>query len=76
MNRTNQRIHKSLVKGVYDISNAKAEHITTNKKKNQGTMVSQKENHYTLATKLKGIEYCCITDKKFKIAIMNKLSEL
>ena len=38
--------------------------------------MSQKENDNFLATKTKNVEYCDITDKGFKIAVMKKFSEL
>lgn len=39
-------------------------------------MASQKENDSSPATKLKGTEYCNLTDKEFRIAVMNKFNEL
>lgn len=39
-------------------------------------MVPQIENGNNPATKLKGMEYCNLTDKKLKIAVMKKFNEL
>lgn len=44
--------------------------------KNQGNMISQKEKDYSLATELKGMECCGLTDKEFEIGIMKKFSKL
>lgn len=41
-----------------------------------GNMASQKENDSSPAAMLKGTEYCDLTDKEFRIAVMKKLSEL
>ena len=40
------------------------------------TQLSQKENDNSPEIKLKVTEYCNLTDRKFKIAVMKKLSEL
>lgn len=42
---------------------------------NQGNMVQQKENNSPVS-ELKGTEYCNLTDKEFKIAVIKKLNEL
>ena len=39
-------------------------------------MVSQKENNNSPATKLKCTEYCELTSKEFKIAVMKKFNTL
>lgn len=44
--------------------------------KNQGNLASQKQNDSSPATKLKGTEYCSLTDKEFRKAVMNKLKDL
>lgn len=44
--------------------------------KNQGNIVSQKENDSSPATELKGVEYCGLTDNDFRIAGMKKCSNL
>lgn len=44
--------------------------------KNQGNMISQKENDNSLATELKGMECCGLTDKEFEIGIMKKFNKL
>lgn len=41
-----------------------------------GNMASQKEDDSSPAAMLKGTEYCDLTDKEFRIAVMKKLSEL
>ena len=42
--------------------------------KNQGNMVSPKENNNS-ATEHKGTEYWNLTDKEFKTAVMKELNE-
>ena len=51
-------------------------YFSSNTMKNHGNVMSQKENDNFLATKTKNVEYCDITDKGFKIAVMKKFSEL
>lgn len=43
---------------------------------NHGNMVSQKENNNFPGTKLKVTKDCYLNDRKFKIAVMKKLSEI
>ena len=51
-------------------------HFSSNTMKNHGNVMSQKENDNFLATETKNVDYCDITDKEFKIAVMKKFSEL
>ena len=51
-------------------------YFSSNTMKNHGNVMSQKENDNFLATKTKNVEYCDITYKGFKIAVMKKFSEL
>lgn len=44
--------------------------------KNHGNTVSQKENDSSPKTKLRATEYCNLTDREFKVAVIKKLSEL
>ena len=44
--------------------------------KNHSNTLPQNENDNFLATTTKNVEYCDITDKGFKIAVMKKFSEL
>lgn len=44
--------------------------------KKHGNTVSQKENDNSPATKLKDMEYCDLTDKELKIAVMKKFNNL
>ena len=39
-------------------------------------MVSEKENDNSPETELKDTEYCNLTNKEFKIAVMKKFNEL
>ena len=43
---------------------------------NHGNTVSHTQTYKTIIQKLKVMEYCNLTNKKFKIAIMKKLKEL
>lgn len=44
--------------------------------KNQRNNVSQKEQDNSLAAELKDLEYCHLTNKEFKVAVMKKLNQL
>lgn len=44
--------------------------MSSNPMKSQGNMVSQQQNDNSPATEFKGMGYCNLTDKEFKIAIM------
>lgn len=44
--------------------------------KNQRNNVSQKANDNSLAAELKDLEYCDLTNKEFKVAVMKKLNQL
>ena len=50
--------------------------MLSNTMKNPENMVSHKGNENSLATEIKDIEYCDLTDKEFKIAFMKKFNEL
>lgn len=43
--------------------------------KNRSNTVAQKENDSLPETKLKVLEYCGLTDREFKTALMKKLNE-
>lgn len=51
------------------------EHISSNTMKNYGSRVTT-QNDKSPATILKESKYCHLTDKKFKIAILEKFNEL
>lgn len=51
-------------------------YIIINNMKNQGNIASHKENDNYPPTKLKCIEYCNLTDKELKRAIIKNFSEL
>ena len=51
-------------------------HFLSNTIKNHGNTVSLKENDRFLASKPKDMEYCALTDKEFKTAVMKKSNEL
>lgn len=44
--------------------------------KNQGNILSQKENNNFPIMELKGMKFCELADKEFKIAVLKKLNEL
>ena len=44
--------------------------------KKHSNTVPQKENDNSPETKFKVMEYCYLTDREFKIAVMKKLNEL
>ena len=48
--------------------------ITLGNVKSLGNTASQQENDSSPAGELKGTEYCNLTDREFRIAVMNKLS--
>lgn len=39
-------------------------------------MVSQRENDNPIASKFKGMEYCDLNNKEFKIALREKINKL
>ena len=57
-------------------SNALAEEQLIKHDEKHNDTVSQKENDNSPETKLKVMKYCHLTDGEFKIAVMEKLSEL
>lgn len=61
VNNKNQRKYNSLVRScllTIQMEEQKQKRITKDNMKNQGTIVSQKENDSSPATELKGVEYC------------------
>lgn len=44
--------------------------------RNQENMVSQRENDNPIASKFKGMEYCDLNNKEFKIALREKINKL
>ena len=49
---------------------------SSNTMKNHSNTIPQKENYNSPGTKLKVTEYCDLTGREFKIALMKKLNEL
>ena len=61
---------------VFATPNAPAEEQPIKYHEKPCKIVSQKENDNSPETILKVMEYCNLTDREFKIAVMKKLNEL